>query len=876
MPIFDNEKLPRLLRGRGAVFVPVVVGLLATFGAAQLLHRAERRAEREEFKRRHDLYHDILTQGLRAYENAVFSLRLVALNNTNFAHEEFLGAARTLHLLNPGIQSLQWVAEVKATEVPAFLDSVRATVRADFNLLERAPDGRFRPLDPAGLAPDRELSVISYVYPVAGNEAAFGYDVRTSLSERQTAVSRLTGDIVVTRAIPLVQGYRGIILTAYADRPPSDPAAPPPRRGRGFAQVVLRLDEALTRVIAPAVADEADLAIYDVTDGSPEPLYTRLRGQDNPESTPLDFAAFANAETCLHDLTFGGRAWRVALRPPPELNLAFLNLGTLAVFFGGFAITFLAAAYLRQMVRRNAHIEDEVATRTAELRESRALLDDIIDHNPSAIWMKDASLRFRLVNQTFASHYGGDKAKVLGLSDDALHPPETVENMQRRDREVFADGVTRHYEHEVKIGGVLRTFLTSKFAIRGADGGIHAVAGVSTDITALRAAEGERLAMERKLQEAQKLESLGVLAGGIAHDFNNLLTGILGHASLGRDLVAPGSDAAASFQQVELSARRAGELCQQMLAYSGRGRFTIGPIDLGALVAESIPLLRLSLPKTARLTLDLAPGLPAVIADASQLRQIVMNLVMNAAEALPASGGDILARTSLVEGNAELFKTCVLQPTLPEGPYLCLEVTDTGSGMTAETIAKIFDPFFTTKFTGRGLGLAAVQGIVRGHEGALRVVSQPGKGTSFFLYLPASAETPQAAAPAKPIPTATAGRHILLVEDEITVRETTRLILESFGHTVEAAEDGLAGVACFRRDPARIDLAFLDLTMPGLSGAEVFAALRAERPDLPVLFMSGYSASDAADLLAEPRTAFLAKPFTLDSLRQSLSDLQTL
>ncbi len=873
MPIVDNEKLPRLLRGPGAVIVPVVIGLLASVGAAFQIHLSQQHVAHEEFERRQDLAHHILVQGLRTYENAVFSLRLVAANNTNFAHEEFLGAARTLHAITPGIQSLQWVSEVRGEQIPDFLASARASVRPDFSLRVRDASGHVVPLDPATIPPNRELTVISYVYPVAGNENAFGYDVRTAPSLRHTDESRRTGAIVTTHAIPLVQGYAGIILTAYTPRPPAEPFDPPPKRGPGFAQVVLRLDTALDQTLGPPSWTNTDFALYDMTDGTPEPLYTRLRGHETPETLPHGYDAFVTPETTLRDLSFGGRVWRAAYRPIPGWNQSFLDLGTLVIFLGGLAITGLGASYLRMMIRRNERIRMEVEARTSELDESRALLESIIDHNPSAIWMKDPSLRFRLINQTFASHYGGDKNRILGLSDDALHSPETVVEMQKRDREILADGVTRHYEHRVVIKGETRIFLTSKFAIRRADGKIHAVAGVSTEITELRAAEAGRLAIERKLLEAQKLESLGVLAGGIAHDFNNLLTGILGHATLCRDLLAPGSSAASSLQQIELAARRAGELCQQMLAYSGRGRFSIGPLDLGALVGESVPLLRLSLPKSARLSLDLAPGLPAVVADASQVRQIVMNLVMNAAEALPASGGDISARTRLVLADADLFAACVLQPALATGPYVCLEVSDTGSGMSAETIAKIFEPFFTTKFTGRGLGLAAVLGIVRGHKGALRVVSQPGSGTSFFLYLPASAELPPAAAPTSPAP-APAGARILLVEDETTVRETARLILESFGYEVDAAEDGLAGVACFRRDPARPDLALLDLTMPGLSGQEVFAALRAERPDLPVLFMSGYSESDAAELLAAPRTGFLAKPFTLEALRQKLAALR--
>ncbi len=353
---------------------------------------------------------------------------------------------------------------------------------------------------------------------------------------------------------------------------------------------------------------------------------------------------------------------------------------------------------------------------------------------------------------------------------------------------------------------------------------------------------------------------------------------------------APSSPAQDPLTRIEHAARRAAELCQQMLAYSGRGRFVVEAVELGALVRDTLPLLSLSLAKRARLDCEFAANLPPVEADLTQLRQIIMNLVMNASESFGENTGVITVRTRLVAATRALFASCVHSPELPPGDYACLEIGDDGCGMTPDTLARIFDPFFTTKFTGRGLGLAAVLGIARGHHGALRVVSVPGEGSTFYLYLPVAsanaapkppdrdelAENPARAAPqassaadASPAP----ARRLLLVDDEESVRDIAAAILVTLGYEVETARDGHEALARFGADPARHHAAIIDLTMPGLSAHDLLPALRALRSELPILVISGYSEADAADLLTAARTAFLPKPFSVSALREKLDAL---
>ena len=399
--------------------------------------------------------------------------------------------------------------------------------------------------------------------------------------------------------------------------------------------------------------------------------------------------------------------------------------------------------------------------------------------------------------------------------------------------------------------------------------------GTAMDITARKDAEQERERVEKKLREAQKLESLGVLAGGIAHDFNNLLTGVLGTASLARMDSPADSPILPYLDDIEEAATRAADLCRQMLAYAGKGRFVIQEVDLSAIVSETTHLLRSSIGKSVVLKMDLAEGLPAVSGDAAQIRQIVMNLVINASEAIGQKSGVVTVSTSLVHADRALLDASPAEPELPEGDYIHLQVGDTGSGMPPETLARIFDPFFTTKFTGRGLGLAAVLGIVHGHKGTLKVASEPGQGTVFDILLPCAAE------PAAPRAKPDAGAHhwrgsgtVLLVDDERTVRVIIGRMLEAMGFTVITANDGREAVERFRAEGAGIRAVLLDLTMPHLDGEGAFRELRLLRPEVRVLLMSGYNEHEAMNrFIGKGLAGFLQKPFKTENLRARLEEI---
>ena len=395
---------------------------------------------------------------------------------------------------------------------------------------------------------------------------------------------------------------------------------------------------------------------------------------------------------------------------------------------------------------------------------------------------------------------------------------------------------------------------------------------LALDITERHQAQIERDNIERKMQETQKLESLGVLAGGIAHDFNNLLTGILGNASMANTEIPAASPLHTHLDSIKEASLRAADLCKQMLAYSGRGRFMVQHININQLVEETAQMLKISISKKAILHFHLENDLPPVDADATQIRQVIMNLVINASEAIGENSGVIALTTGVIHLERAYFDNTLLAPALPEGDYVFLEVADSGSGMSAETKARIFDPFFTTKFTGRGLGLAAVLGIVRGHKGAIKVDSEIGRGTTFRLLFPATGGTSESPKSTPNVTERWQGHGtVLVVDDEEPVRSISARMLALSGFEPVLAADGQEAVDVFSADPDRFTLVLLDLTMPHMGGDETFRELQKLRADVPVVLMSGYNQQDVlGNFPGSDLISFLQKPFTLEDLRAVL------
>jgi PAS domain S-box-containing protein len=476
------------------------------------------------------------------------------------------------------------------------------------------------------------------------------------------------------------------------------------------------------------------------------------------------------------------------------------------------------------------------------------------------------------VNRAFLDIVGMTPEETLGkASVDLWADPGEREEMVKR---LVADGSVSEFEYHMlnKRRGEVRNCLTS-LRLYPEQGLLE---GTILDITERKRAEEEKRNLERQMQQAQKLESLGVLAGGIAHDFNNILMAVLGHAELALEGISPMSPARDNLTEITTAARRAADLCRQMLAYAGKSSFALERLDLRELVEEMAHLLKTTISKKAILNMNLERELPPIQADPSQIRQIVMNLIINASEAIGERSGVITVAVGATRCDEEYLRKTELREALAPGLYVHIEVTDTGHGMDAETRSRIFEPFFSTKFTGRGLGLAAVLGIVRAHRGAMKVYSEPGKGTTFKILFPALANGEYAALPLEASPMANwrGTGTILLVDDEESLLALGARMLEHLGFGVLTAADGLQAVELYRQRGKEIDMVLMDMTMPHMNGAEAFGELRRLNPDVQVVLASGYSKEDVGSRFAGKKPAgIIQKPYTISKLREALAGL---
>jgi two-component system, cell cycle sensor histidine kinase and response regulator CckA len=546
---------------------------------------------------------------------------------------------------------------------------------------------------------------------------------------------------------------------------------------------------------------------------------------------------------------------------PVELTVTRVGTNGGSVFY----------AFLRDQSER---VRAEQALRHSE-RFSRRLVESI----PHAAFVFDLrTRRVEYASERAAAVLGWSAADLTAFGprglDRIVHAedrPKVAELLGRWDAAGDEDGVGADLRIR-DLSGTWRWIRAyAKVFSRTADGRVRQLVGTCEDVTRLRREEEDRRALEARVRMAQKSESLGILAGGIAHDFNNLLTSVLGNAGLAALYVDEDSMALPFVRQVETAARRAADLTTQLLNYAGKGQLVVTRVDLSRIVEEMTGLLETVVSKDVRVVSRHGPRRAAVEGDPTQLRQVVMNLITNASDACLGRPGEIAVTTGLIDIEAGTAVGVGNEEPLPAGRYTFIEVTDTGCGMDAETLARIFDPFFSTKRTGRGLGLAAVLGIVRGHRGAIRVTSEPGHGSSFQVLIP-SCDAPAIDEPVAENEHWRPGGTVLLVDDEEDVRRTAGAMLERLGFEVLEAEDGVAALQAFRRHADRIELVLLDLTMPRLDGARALRRLRAMRPDVRVVVSSGYAADDVRERFARgaPPAGYLHKPYGIEELRAAL------
>jgi PAS domain S-box-containing protein len=482
-----------------------------------------------------------------------------------------------------------------------------------------------------------------------------------------------------------------------------------------------------------------------------------------------------------------------------------------------------------------------------------AQLQAIVESSDDAIISKDLSGIIQSWNRGAEQIFGYTAEEAIGRPISLAVPSDRLSEEAEILERIRQGGRVKHFEtiRLHRSGREIPVSLTIS-PIRDAAGNVSGASHIARDVT-------DRKLLEDQIRQTQKIESLGVLAGGLAHDFNNLLTGIMGNASLAVEELGAQSPALPCLMEVLASGERAARLVRQMLAYAGKGLFVPQLLDLSKQIAKMEPQIRALVLPPMVLRLQLDSNLPVVEADASQIQQLVMNLAINAAEAIGEGTGSVTISTS---------------ERRSDGPcQVVLRVEDTGCGMDEETRQRIFDPFFSTKFTGRGLGLPAVLGIIRGHAGSISVTSVAGRGSCFTVVLPA-AGVARSDSPAAPVSALRGTGRVLVVDDEEMLRNMARLALERSGYTVETAEDGESAVDRFAASPNRFDAVLMDLTMPVMSGHEALERILSIRADVPVILSSGFSEDEALHGFSGCGPAdFLQKPYTPAMLTRKIGQV---
>jgi PAS domain S-box-containing protein len=518
-----------------------------------------------------------------------------------------------------------------------------------------------------------------------------------------------------------------------------------------------------------------------------------------------------------------------------------------------------------------ALVDHELEDLRQTLANSEQRFHAFMDALPLVAWLRDEEERYVYLNPAYQRVMNADPKEWYGKHLRDKWPTETAERFLENDQKLLQDGRPVQIEEEGQLpSGENRVWYNTKFAYRDALNRLF-FGGVAIDVTPMKEAEKSRIRFEKQMLQAQKYESLGVLAGGVAHDFNNILTSILGTVTLCKMQSSQLLDQTLLQQltQIESSALRAADLCQQMLAYSGRGQMIVKTANVNAIIEQMQPLLIAAIRKQSLLKLHLSEQVMLVDCDPSQVRQVVMNLVTNASDAIGEQSGVISVTTGLINADAKYLEDLHIQEPLLPGQYVYIEVADTGTGISEEVRSRIFEPFYSTKFVGRGLGLSAVQGIMRGHNGCVKVYTHLGKGSTFKVLFPivepSASATPDSNPELELPPMFGNQRLVLVVDDEEDIRVLTRKILESVGFQTILAANGREAVELFRERSQDIELVIMDLTMPKLSGSEAFQAMRGVRSDVKVILTSGYNESDATSSFSG-LGGFLRKPFRMHEL----------
>jgi len=754
-----------------------------------------------------------------------------------------------------GMQAIAYGPLLSAEDLPAHVLAQRRGGDPSYRLRPPGARGFYVP--------------VTYIAPAAGPSlSALGFDIASDPVRRAALEkSRDSGSVAITGRLRLVTepahapqyGFL-MVLPLYAPGQPADSVAARRRNVVGWVWAGFRVGDLMSSLYGEGTPG-LDLRLYDGVVPNGDALLYRSIGVE-AEREPARFQA-------QEYIGVAGQSWTVQVRSTPEFEARHHRESARIIGIAGIGLSLLLAVLAWQLATARARAHSVARVMTRELRDSEARYRRIVETANEGIWLVNASACLSFVNPKLLRMLGQTSAQMLDrpLADFLEDPGGLLSAAELARRQ---PGTVETAELRMQRRGGEPVWVSMSITPVFDEAGAYAGAlGMVTDISERKKAEAGRLLLEAQLRESQKMEAIGTLAGGIAHDFNNILAAILGNVSLAGEHLGEGHPAAPPLRQIELAGVRARSLVQKILAFSRMQPHELVSQPMRPMIEESIALLRSTLPATVELVLELESRPLMVSADATHVQQILLNLCTNAWHALQGSSGRItIGLEALRLDAADARRLGELQP----GPCVHLWVSDTGCGMDEATKQRVFEPFFTTKRVGQGtgLGLSVVHGIVTGHAGAIRVESEPGRGSSFHLYfpeVPARPAAPARAEAAAAVPAQGAGQRVMVVDDDPAMLLMVEGLLQRAGYRVTAVDQPREAAARLRREPSAYDLVVTDYNMPELTGMELAAEIAAIRADLPVVISSGYISEEMRGAAHEVGVKVLMqKEYTLEQL----------
>lgn len=856
--------------GNWALLLLVASGVALSVFAWHLLREREEAATRTAFLRSAERQQLSVAGNLRQHLDSMRGLESLFRFSSQVDREEFRGYAGALLQRYPGVQAFQWAPRVSADQRAAIEETAREEGIPNYQIQDRLPSGEFAPA-----APRPVYFPIFYTEPRAGNELVFGYDIAQGPNRAVLEKARDSGMITGTAPITLAQereGGLGWVLVCPVFKDGADTHSVEGRRAHliGFLQGVFRMPDMFAAAWQTLQHRGIETMVLDLSPGAPRRQLYDAGAASHPGRPQVSEEEMRSGLHVEHPLEIAGRQWSLLMRPDPLWLQQYRSHYPEAFFIGGLIITGLLGAYVHLVRTRTRAVARLVARRTAELAASRdslqLALHDLkkaeetshrlatgMEQSTEIVLILAPTGEVQYVNQAFY-RTGLASEDVLGAHVDRLPQPVLGEHPFAAVVEQI--GQEGSWAARVHVPGGDARPLSIDLSISP----VRAEAGAVVNYVLVGRDVSREVVLEEQLRTSQKMEAVGLLAGGIAHDFNNLLQVIEGYTALCLDLPCSPEELPLHLQQVREAASRAAQLTKQLLLFSRRQPLARTEVDLRGLSASMLKMISRLIGPQIKVVFEAPSQIWAVQADRSQLEQVLLNLCVNARDAMPEGG---CLRIELREVELTAMKAREFAD-LAAGRYVLLRVEDSGSGMTPEMQERIFEPFFTTKPNGRGtgLGLSVVYGIVKQHEGTICVTSALGQGTTFDVYLPALGAAATAAPESEARPLARGNETVLLVEDEAPVRKLTAFVLRQAGYHVLQAVDGQEACEVFADRKDEIDFILMDVIMPRMGGVEAAKRI-GEIRQVPILFCSGYTGG-TQDL---PRGApLLPKPFTSEKL----------